>query len=59
MKQACAAVLWMFCPPGLRAGHVTESYELAEVPTFWRVHTTAYLVLGTQFGGTKLAPASE
>ncbi len=25
---ACAAVLWMFCPPGLRAGHVTENYEL-------------------------------
>ncbi len=26
--HACPAVLWIFCPPNLRAGHVTESYEL-------------------------------
>lgn len=25
MRQAFAAVLWMFCPPDLRAGHMTES----------------------------------
>ncbi len=27
-RLACAAVLWIFCPPSLRAGHVTENYEL-------------------------------
>ncbi len=26
--QACAAVLWMLCPPGLRASHMTKSHEL-------------------------------
>ncbi len=25
--HACAAVLWIFCPPSLRAGHVTENYQ--------------------------------
>ncbi len=26
--HACPAVLWTFCPPILRAGHVTENYLL-------------------------------
>ncbi len=29
--HACATVLWMFCPPGLRAGHVTEIGESVTV----------------------------
>ncbi len=29
--HASAAVLWMFCPPGLRAGHVTEIWESVTV----------------------------
>ncbi len=26
--HACAAVLWIFCPASLRAGHVTKNYQL-------------------------------
>lgn len=28
--QACAAILWMFCPPGLCTDHMTENYELVK-----------------------------
>ncbi len=31
MIEILPRVLWMFCPPGLRAGHVTESCELMHV----------------------------
>ncbi len=31
MIEILPRVLWMFCPPGLRAGHVTESCELIHV----------------------------
>ncbi len=32
--HACAAVLWMFCPPSLRASHVTENYQLLSACAF-------------------------
>lgn len=31
LKQTHAAVLWMFFPPGLHAGHMTENDELSLV----------------------------
>ncbi len=38
-EQACAAVLWMFYPPGLRAGHMTKSYEWSSSSIFLQAAT--------------------
>ncbi len=35
--RTCAAALWVFCPPSLGAGHMTESYELDCVHQLFRL----------------------
>ncbi len=37
-KIACAAVLWMFYPPSLRVGHVTENLWIFEGLEFINIH---------------------
>ncbi len=48
--HACAVVLWMFCPPSLRAGHVTDNYQLHLSVCHFYYSVQKYLCLGLDVG---------